>query len=117
MQAYRNMMKSLLTFQGVNGMWRQLIDYPEAWADTSSTAMFAFALISGVKNEWLEERTYAPAARKGWLGPVSYISADGDFSDACDGTNKKNDLQYYLNRARKTGDLHGKAAILWAPTP
>jgi len=107
-QAYRNMMKSLLTFQGGDGMWRQLSDHPEGWVETSSTAMFTFALISGVKNRWLEERTSAPAARKGWRGLVSY-SADGDVSDVCEGTNKKNDLQYYLNRAPKTGDLHGQA--------
>lgn len=108
-QAYRNMMKSLLTFQGGDGMWRQLSDHPERWVETSSTAMFTLALIWGVKNRWLEERTSAPAARKGWLGLVSYISADGDVSNVCEGTNKKNDVQYYLNGARKTGDLHGQA--------
>ena len=28
-------------------------------------------------------------------------------------TNKKNDHQYYLDRARRTGDNHGQASILW----
>jgi rhamnogalacturonyl hydrolase YesR len=98
-------------------MWRQLIDHPEAWIETSSTAMFPFALLSGVKNGWLEERTYAPAARKGWRGLVSYISADGDISDVCDGANKKNDLQYYLNRARKTATCTAKPSFCGAPMP
>ena len=30
-------------------------------------------MIMGVKNGWLDEKVYGPAARKGWLGLVSYI--------------------------------------------
>jgi hypothetical protein len=29
------------------------------------------------------------------------------------GTNQKDDTQYYLDRPRATGDLHGQAPILW----
>jgi rhamnogalacturonyl hydrolase YesR len=112
--SYKKMMKSLLQYQGQDGVWRQLIDHPEAWPETSSTGMFTFAMITGVKNGWLDEKTYAPAARKAWLGLISYINADGDVSNVCEGTNKKNDLQYYLDRKRNTGDLHGQAPILWS---
>jgi rhamnogalacturonyl hydrolase YesR len=108
------MMKSLLSYQDSDGMWRQLIDHPEAWPETSSTGMFTFAMIAGVKNGWLPERKYAPAARKAWLALVGYINPDGDISNVCEGTNKKNDLQYYLDRKRNTGDLHGQAPVLWS---
>ena len=114
LDGYRKMMASLLKFQTVDGTWRQLIDHPEAWPETSSTGMFTFAMITGVKEKWLDAKTYAPAARKGWLGLVRYIDAKGDISNVCEGTNKLNDLQYYLNRARNTGDLHGQAPILWS---
>jgi unsaturated rhamnogalacturonyl hydrolase len=114
LDAYRKMMASLLKFQGSDGMWKQLIDHPEAWPETSSTGMFTFAMITGVKEKWLDEKTYAPAARKAWLALVGYIDAKGDISNVCEGTNKQNDLQYYLNRARNTGDLHGQAPLLWA---
>jgi rhamnogalacturonyl hydrolase YesR len=113
MEAYRKMMAALLTYQGKDGMWRQLIDHPEAWPETSSTGMFTFAMITGVKNGWLDKKTYAPAARKGWLGLVSYIEPNGDIRDVCEGTGKNNNLQYYLDRKRNTGDLHGQAPVLW----
>jgi len=113
MQGYRTMMKSLLKYQDPKGMWHQLIDHPEAWPETSSTAMFTFAMITGVKNGWLDRKTYANAARKGWLGLVSYLDANADLTNVCEGTNKKNDLQYYMDRARNTGDLHGQAPMLW----
>src|SRR5215471_4074225 len=114
LSSYRKMLASLLKYQNSNGTWNQLIDHPEAWPETSSTGMFTFAMITGVKSGWLEKKKYAPAARKAWLGLVHYIDANGDVSNVCEGTNKKNDLNYYLNRARNTGDLHGEAPILWS---
>jgi unsaturated rhamnogalacturonyl hydrolase len=113
LQGYRLMMASLLQYQDANGMWHQLIDHPEAWPETSCTGMFAFAMITGVKNGWLDAATYGPAARKAWLGLVSYINPNGDLREVCEGTNKKNDYQYYLDRGRKVGDMHGQAPILW----
>jgi unsaturated rhamnogalacturonyl hydrolase len=116
MQGYKKMMAALLKYQGDDGMWRQLIDHSEAWPETSCTGMFTFAMITGVKQGWLDEKTYGPAARKGWLGLVRYLDADSNMREVCEGTNKKNDLQYYLNRARKTGDMHGQAPVLWCAT-
>jgi unsaturated rhamnogalacturonyl hydrolase len=114
MESYRRMMASLLKYQSKDGMWRQLLDHPEAWPETSSTAMFTFAMITGVKNGWLDKKTYAPAARKAWLALTTYIEPNGDIRNVCEGTGKKNDLNYYLTRARNTGDLHGQAPILWS---
>jgi unsaturated rhamnogalacturonyl hydrolase len=113
MEGYHNMMKSLLQYQDKNGMWHELIDHPEAWPETSSSAMFTFAMITGVKNGWLNKKPYAKAARKGWLGVVSYLDSNADLRNVCQGTGKKNDMQYYLDRARLTGDLHGQAPVLW----
>ena len=103
----------MLGFQGKDGLWRQLLDHPEAWPETSSTGMFTFAMITGVKNGWLEEVTYGRAARKGWLALVSYLDANADIRNVCEGTGKNHDLNFYLQRARITGDLHGQAPILW----
>lgn len=114
LDSYRKMLATLLKYQNQDGTWNQLIDHPEAWPETSSTGMFTFAMITGVKNGWLDKKTYAPAARKAWLGLVHYIDAKGDISNVCEGTNKKSDLNYYLTRARNTGDLHGEAPILWS---
>lgn len=114
LNSYRKMLTTLLRYQNGDGTWNQLIDHPEAWPETSSTGMFTFAMVTGVNNGWLDKKTYAPAARKAWLGLVHYIDAKGDVSNVCEGTNKKNDLNYYLTRARNTGDLHGEAPILWS---
>jgi len=111
---YKKMMAALLQYQGKDGMWRQLIDHDDAWPESSSSAMFSFALISGVKNGWLPAETYGPAARKAWIAVVGYIDQNNDITQVCEGTGKKNDLQYYYERRRRTGDFHGQAPVLWA---
>ncbi|MBB2145124.1 glycosyl hydrolase [Pedobacter sp. LMG 31464] len=113
MKGYKTMMASLLKYQAPSGLWRQLIDEPTAWEESSSTGMFTYAMVVGVKKGWLDKKTYTPAARKAWLGLVSYIDENADVKEVCEGTNKKNDKQYYLDRKRIVGDLHGQAPILW----
>jgi rhamnogalacturonyl hydrolase YesR len=113
MEGYRRMMSALVKHQDANGMWHQLVDHPEAWPETSGTGMFTFALITGVKNGWLDADTYSPAARKGWLGLVSYLKEDGNVRDVCLGMGQKPTAEGYLNARRGDGDFHGQAPILW----
>jgi rhamnogalacturonyl hydrolase YesR len=113
-QGYNQMMASLLKYQGEDGMWRQLMDKPESWAETSATGMFTFAFVTGVKKGWLAKKTYGPAARKAWLGLTKYVDADANVTDVCEGTNKGYTYEYYMDRKRRTGDLHGQAATLWS---
>jgi rhamnogalacturonyl hydrolase YesR len=114
LKGYRLMMAGLLKYQGKDGMWRQLIDRDDAWPESSSSAMFSFAMITGVKNGWLDARTYGPAARKSWIAVVGYVDQNSDVTQVCEGTGKKDDLQYYYERKRRTGDFHGQAPVLWA---
>jgi len=127
---YQKMMAGLLKYQGDDGLWKQLIDHPEAWTETSGSAMFTFAFVSGVKNGWLDAKTYGPAARKAWLGLVKNIDANGNIANVCSGTNKysaatngPDPIAYYLNRPVDKGPqmltsdvLHGNAPVLWTAT-
>ncbi|MDR1809224.1 MAG: glycosyl hydrolase, partial [Prevotella sp.] len=38
---------------------------------------------------------------------------DDEVTDVCEGTNIKNDYQWYIDRKRITGDLHGQAPVIW----
>lgn len=113
MTGYKLMMTSLLKYQSDEGTWRQLIDDEASWPETSSTGMFTYAMITGVKNGWLAKEIYGKAARKAWLALTTYLNQDHDIREVCEGTNKKNDHQYYLDRKRITGDMHGQAPLLW----
>jgi rhamnogalacturonyl hydrolase YesR len=111
--AYRQMMATLLALQTPEGMWRQLLDQPDAWPETSCTGMFAYAFATGVKRGWLDRATYGPATRRAWLALVTYLEPNGDLREVCVGTGTKDDRQHYLDRPRRTGDFHGQAPLLW----
>lgn len=116
MEGYHKMMDALLKYQEKDGMWRQIIDDSEAWKETSGTAMFTYAMITGVKNGWLDAKTYGTAARKGWLALITYINQNDELTEVCEGTNIKNDRNHYMQRKRIVGDLHGQAPLLWCAT-
>jgi len=113
LSGYRKMMGELLKDQASDGAWRQLIDHPESWEESSSTAMFTFAMVEGVRHGWLAEDTYGPAARKGWIALAGFVDQNSDVTNICVGTGKQNSYDYYLARPRKTGDFHGQAPVLW----
>lgn len=112
-EAYRKMMTTLKQYQGEDGMWKQLIDEPASWNETSGTAMFTYAMIVGVKNGWLDKKEYSAVARKAWIALTGYINNEDEITDVCEGTNIKNDKDHYMNRKRITGDLHAHAPLLW----
>ena len=111
--AYELMMSTLLRYQSYDGMWHQIIDNPNTWKETSSTAMFTYAMVLGVKNGWLDKKVYGTAARKAWLALLSYLDENDNLRNVCEGTGANNSFDWYQNRRRVTGDLHGQAAILW----
>ncbi|WP_462317178.1 glycoside hydrolase family 88/105 protein [Marinilabilia sp.] len=113
MMYYKKLMKGLLPLQAKSGLWHQLLDYPESYEETSCTGMFTYAYIVGIKKGWLDEKTYAPAARKGWLALTEKINDKGEISDVCVGTNEMHGADAYLQRPRRTGDFHGQAPVLW----
>lgn len=116
MNGYKKMMAALLKYQEKDGMWRQIIDDPEAWRETSATGMFTYAMITGVKNGWLDKKIYGASARKGWLSLITYINQNDELTEVCEGTNIKNDRNHYLQRKRIVGDLHGQAPLIWCAT-
>ncbi len=130
-QGYEKTMSGLLTYQIKDGagagLWKQVVDSNDArnWPETSGSAMFTYALVSGVRAGWLEPETYGPAARAAWLALVGKIDAQGKLQDISDwaykpeshpesGTKYVDDEEnYYFDRPKLTGDNHGQAPILW----
>ena len=114
LEAYRKQMKALASYEGQDGVWHQLIDHPESFEETSGSGMFTFALVTGVKNGWLDADTYGPLARKAWIALAGFVDQNADLTSVCVGTGKNSSLEFYLLRPRHTGDDHGEAPVLWA---
>ena len=113
LQHYLRMMRGLLRYQADSGMWRQVIDLEPSWAESSATAMFAYAMIVGVQNDLLPADPYQGAVDRAWAALLTRVDANGNLDAVCIGTGKSNDPAYYLARPTVAGDLHGQAPLLW----
>lgn len=114
--AYTKMMKALIPYQGEDGMWHQLLDDPESYAETSCTGMFIYALATGLDKGWISYDEYGTVVAKAWDALAGYVNDKGETENVCIGTNAKDSKEHYLNRPTKTGNFHGQAAVLWSAT-
>ena len=114
MTIYRKQMQGLLEHQDESGAWRQLLDDPDAWLETSGTAMFVFAMATGVHEGWLPVEPYRPAVQRGWLALANRLDPEGRLEAVCVGTGRRTTAAKYLARPRVAGDAHGQAPLLWA---
>jgi len=113
LEGYLKMMGTLAALQDEDGMWHQLIDRKDSFRETSSTAMFGFAMSEGVRNGLLREEPYTTVYTKAWNALTTYLNEDGKIREICVGTGQSRDTTFYLTRPRVTGDLHGQAPALW----
>ncbi len=116
LQSYRSLMAALLPLQTRDGLWRNVVDFPGAYAEFSGTAMIGFALQRGLKHGWLTGRQYTQAVDRAWLAINSRTSSSGTFIDVCESTARMTSLDQYLKRAAILGeDARGGAmAMLFA---
>jgi rhamnogalacturonyl hydrolase YesR len=124
MAGYKKQMDGLLKVQiGTGddaGAWNQVLDYATLKPELSCTAMFTFALATGVKNGWLTDPKYAAAARKGWLAVAKRTNA-GLLDQVCPGTGDARNMsglaaqqKFYMDIPFQAGDRHGQGPLLWA---
>jgi rhamnogalacturonyl hydrolase YesR len=116
LHSYRDLMAALLPFQTRDGLWRNVVDHPGAYAEFSATAMIGFAMLRGLENGWLEGRDYERAVDGAWLAVKSRTSSTGVFIDVCESTARMTSLEEYLKRVAIYGeDARGGAmALLFA---
>jgi rhamnogalacturonyl hydrolase YesR len=97
-ESYLQLLSTLLPYQDADGLWREVIDYPGAFAELTSTAMIGIAIKRGIDRGWLESSLYAPVLEKAWQAVLARTSVDGEFVDACTSTGKLDSLDAYLDR-------------------
>ena len=116
LRSYRNLMAALLPLQTRDGLWRNVLDHPGAYAEFSATAMIGFALKRGLDNGWIDGRDYERAVDLAWTAVNSRSSSSGTFIDVCESTARMTSLEQYLKRAAISGaDPRGGAmALLFA---
>lgn len=99
------------------GLWYNVVNQPNQpgnWLETSASSMYIYTISKAVERGYVP-KMYKTVACKGYRGVLSELSVDANggvnISNICIGTNV-GDLQFYLDRPRKTNDEHGLGAFL-----
>ena len=100
--------------QAPSGLWHQLLDRPDSYEETSSSAMFVFAMARGINLGWLSRTTYAPVVLRGWNGVATKVNSIGQVEDTCIGTSLGWDDTYYLNRPTDVNATLGYGPVFLA---
>ncbi|MCU1335844.1 MAG: hypothetical protein JWO19_1425 [Bryobacterales bacterium] len=113
---FQRHMLVLARFQDEDGMWREVIDQPGSYAETSATSMIGIAMLRGIRNGWLDAAKYQPRVNRAWYAVLARVGKEGQLVDVCESTNKQKTLEDYLHRAAILGpDPRGGAmAMLFA---
>ncbi len=114
----KNHLAALLEHQDADGMWHQVIDKPESYAEFSCTCMIAYAMLHGMRYSWLDRQTYEPAVNRAWTAIKLRIALDGEhLTGVCTGTGKQKTLEAYFKRREIRGrDDRGGAMALMLST-
>lgn len=115
--AYRRHMSALARHQDPNGMWHQVVDHPESYREMTSTCMITFAMVRGLRNNWLNPEGFEPIVERAWNAIKTRIASNGHLVDVCTGTGKQKDLRAYFDRTAILGpDERGGAMAFMVAT-
>lgn len=60
---------ALTKVQNSDGRWHQVLDNQTTFLETSCTAMYTVAIVTGINAGWLDNATYSPVVVQAWAGP------------------------------------------------
>lgn len=117
---YRSLCEGYRRLQGEDGMWHQVLTFPDSYKETSCTAMFIYGFARGVRYAWFknseDQAVYAEAALKGWEALCSTaIDWKGNIYGVCRGSGYSFSKEYYANDLGwNFNDTHGTGIVLLA---
>ena len=111
---HRRHMAGMRDQQAPDGMWRQIVDVPGSYRETSVTAMTLTAMARGIRMGWLDD-SYRPVVDRAWRALLAHVADDGTLVDVCFSTGAGPTRRHYLDRPAVNGaDDRGGAMVLGA---
>jgi unsaturated rhamnogalacturonyl hydrolase len=114
LEIFRAHAEGLRRVQASSGLWHQLLDRPDSYEETSSSAMFVFGMARGINLGWLSRGTYTPVVLRGWNGLTTKVNSLGQVEGTCVGTGLGWDDTFYLNRPTDVNATLGYGPVFHA---
>lgn len=110
---FQSHVEGLKKVQSEDGRWHQVLDNPDTYMETSSTAMFVRSFAEGIINGWLDE-SYLEPTMKGWRALCRQIDEKGNVSGIVKGTPILFSDEAYNRQKTRLNDPRGLGAVLYA---
>lgn len=104
----------LLSLQGNDGAWHQLLDRSDTYTETSCTAIYAYCLAHAINKGWIEPEPYIGQTLLAWHYVNAHITPMGQVAGTCVGTGLAFDPAFYAYRPVNNYAAHGYGPVLWA---
>ena len=114
LQLYRDHARGLAAYQSGMGFWRQLLDRPDSYLETSATAIYTFAYARGINRGWIDGKTFGPMTLLAWNAVTTKVNANGQVEGTCVGTGMAFDPAFYYYRPTSVFAAHGYGPVLLA---
>jgi rhamnogalacturonyl hydrolase YesR len=115
---FNELCEGYLKLQGSNGLWHQLLTHPDAYEETSCTAMFIYGFARGIRYGWLRKdlHSYIDAVKKGWSGLTKKsVDKKGNIFGVCGGSAYSFTSEYYKkDLLTRLNDTHGIGIVMLA---
>jgi len=111
----RRQIDGVARLQAPSGLWRQVLDDPGMWEETSCSAAFAYGFARAAGRGWVHAG-HLEAARRAFAAISARVGPDGAVEGTCQGTVIGMDADYYARRGRPRDDEHGPGLVLLAGT-
>jgi unsaturated rhamnogalacturonyl hydrolase len=113
LEIFKKHIAAVKKLQRPSGLWPQVIDHPELWDETSSSAMFSYAIARGVRRGWLPKEDLE-VAKKAMAGVMKNVAPNGDVLEVSEGTGIGETVEFYRDRRRPVNDHHGPGPVMFA---
>jgi unsaturated rhamnogalacturonyl hydrolase len=111
----REHIRSIAKLQsGRSGLWHQMLDKTDSYAETSASAMFVYSMARAIDAGWISPVSYGSVAQAGWSGLTTRVNQRGQVEGTCVGTTLASDNVYYYNRPQSVFAAHGYGPVLLA---
>jgi len=92
-------LEALAPYQNTDGLWHQIVDHNDSYAEFTATGMIAYAISRGIRTGRLPEPEWSPRLHLAWNAVKARIDTDGKtIINVCTGTGKQRSLEDYYRR-------------------
>ena len=114
LEQLRKHLRGLANYQSEKGFWHQLIDRPDSYLETSSTAIYTYSIARAINRGYVDAKVYGPMVCLAWNAVASKVNEKGQVEGTCVGTGMGFDPAFYYYRPVNVYAAHGYGPVLLA---